>query len=82
MANKINVVLEKSIDFALMLIEFCELLENSRKFVVANQLLKSGTSIGANLHEAQNAESKTDFVHNTLFNLNLLNKNAPFSFIL
>ena len=55
--------MEKSIDFALILIEFCELLEGSRKFVVANQLLKSGTSIGANFHEAQNAESKIDFIH-------------------
>jgi four helix bundle protein len=31
--------------------------------VIANQLLKSGTSIGANVREAQNAESKADFVH-------------------
>jgi four helix bundle protein len=31
--------------------------------VIANQLLKSGTSIGANLHEAQNAESRADFIH-------------------
>ena len=42
-----NVVLEKSLDFALRIIEFCETLEEKRKFVIANQLLKSGTSIGA-----------------------------------
>lgn len=58
-----NIVVEKSIDFALMIIEFCELLESKRKFVIANQLLKAGTSIGANIHEAQNAESISDFVH-------------------
>jgi four helix bundle protein len=34
-----------------------------RKYVVARQLLKCGTSIGANVHEAQNAESKADFIH-------------------
>ena len=34
-----------------------------RKYVIANQLLKSGTSIGANIHEAQNAESRADFIH-------------------
>ena len=34
-----------------------------KKFVIANQLLKSGTSIGANIREAQNAESKADFIH-------------------
>ena len=58
-----NPVVEKSLAFALMIIEFCELLETQRKFVVANQLLKSGTSIGANIHEAQNAESRVDFIH-------------------
>jgi four helix bundle protein len=31
--------------------------------VISCQLLKSGTSIGANIHEAQNAESKADFIH-------------------
>ncbi|WP_430964987.1 four helix bundle protein [Spongiimicrobium sp. 2-473A-2-J] len=63
MGHRKNVVVEKSIDFAIKVIEFCELLEKERKFVVANQLLKSGTSIGANVHEAQNAESRADFIH-------------------
>ncbi|MEM7380233.1 MAG: four helix bundle protein [Bacteroidota bacterium] len=58
-----NIVKEKSIDFALKIIEFCELLETQKKFVVANQLLRSGTSIGAQVHEAQNAESRSDFIH-------------------
>jgi four helix bundle protein len=38
-------------------------LEENRKYVIARQLLKSGTSIGANIREAQNAESKADFIH-------------------
>ncbi len=63
MIKRENPVVEKSIYFALMVIEFCELLEEKRKFVIANQLLKSGTSIGANVHEAQNAESRADFIH-------------------
>lgn len=46
-----------------MILNYCEELESIRKFVLANQLLKSGTSIGANVWEAQNAESKVDFVH-------------------
>ena len=61
--DKENVVVAKSIDFALGIIAFCEILENKRKFIIANQLLKSGTSIGANIHEAQNAESRADFIH-------------------
>jgi four helix bundle protein len=39
------------------------LLEKEKRFVLARQLLKSGTSIGANVREAQNAESKADFIH-------------------
>lgn len=58
-----NIVVSKAIQFALEIIPFCELLESQRKYVVANQLMKSGTSIGANLHEAQNAESRADFIH-------------------
>lgn len=58
-----NIVVEKSIEVALLIIEYCELLESNRKYVIAKQLLKSGTSIGANIHEAQNAESKADFIH-------------------
>jgi four helix bundle protein len=53
-----NVILKKTIEFSLSVIRYVELLESGRKFVIANQLMKSGTSIGANVHEAQNAESK------------------------
>jgi four helix bundle protein len=58
-----NIILNKSIDFSIEIISYCEILEEKRKYVIANQLLKSGTSIGANIHEAQNAESKADFIH-------------------
>jgi four helix bundle protein len=58
-----NPILKLSFDFSLMVIDYCEKLELERKFVIARQLLKSGTSIGANAMEAQNAESKSDFIH-------------------
>ncbi len=58
-----NPVLKISFDFSLMIIEYCEVLEANKKFIVARQLLRSGTSIGANAMEAQNAESKADFLH-------------------
>ena len=58
-----NPILKMSFDFALMVMEYCELLNQNKKFILANQLLKSGTSIGANAMEAQNAESKADFIH-------------------
>ncbi len=58
-----NVVVEKSIEVSLLIIEYCEILSSEKKYVISKQLLKSGTSIGANIHEAQNAESKSDFIH-------------------
>lgn len=60
---KRNIVLEKSFEFALNVIVYCEILEEERKYIVARQLLKSGTSVGANIREAQNAESRADFIH-------------------
>jgi four helix bundle protein len=61
--DKENVIVKLTLEFALEIIEFSELLEEKRKYVIARQILKSGTSIGANTREAQNAESKADFIH-------------------
>ena len=58
-----NLIIDKTLEFALAVVAFCELLEANRKFIVANQLLRSGTSIGACVHEAQHAESRADFIH-------------------
>jgi four helix bundle protein len=61
--DKENVIVNKSFQFALKIILYCELLEENKKFVISRQLLRSGTSIGANVREAQNSESKPDFIH-------------------
>ncbi|WP_413667014.1 four helix bundle protein [Mucilaginibacter sp. Mucisp86] len=61
--DKENLIVKLTLEFALDIIEFSEELEEKRKFVIARQILKSGTSIGANVREAQNAESKNDFIH-------------------
>ncbi len=60
---KKNIVLELSFSFALNIIQYCELLEDHKKYVISRQLLKAGTSIGASVREAQNAESLADFCH-------------------
>lgn len=60
---KENVIINLTFEFALKIIDFCEELDVLRKFALSNQLFKSGTSIGANAREAQNAESKADFIH-------------------
>ncbi|MBF6628535.1 MAG: four helix bundle protein [Proteiniphilum sp.] len=61
--NKDNEIVKVSFQFALEIVSYCEKLETDKKFIIANQLLKSGTSIGANIREAQNAESTIDFLH-------------------
>jgi len=58
-----NLIVKLSLDFALDIISYSENLEELKKYLIARQLLKSGTSIGANVMEAQNAESKADFIH-------------------
>lgn len=58
-----NPVLKHSFELALLVVDYCEKLQAERHYVVSNQLLRSGTSIGANIMEAQDAESKADFIH-------------------
>jgi four helix bundle protein len=60
---KDNLIVNLTFQFSLDIIKFIEVLEANRKFAVANQLIRSGTSIGANVREAQNAESRADFIH-------------------
>jgi four helix bundle protein len=61
--DRANVIVDLTFKFAISIVKYCEELESKKKFVIAKQLLKSGTSIGANIREAQNAESKNDFIH-------------------
>jgi four helix bundle protein len=58
-----NPILKYSIEFSLSVIDYCELLNTQHKFVISKQFLHSATSIGANAMEAQNAESKADFIY-------------------
>jgi len=61
--KKENLILTLTFEFSIEIIEFCEILEEKKKYVIAKQLLKSGTSIGANVKEAQSSESRADFIH-------------------
>lgn len=63
MQEKPNLILNLTLEFPLSIISYCEVLEQNRRFVISQQLLKSGTSIGANVREAQSPESKADFIH-------------------
>jgi four helix bundle protein len=58
-----NLIVDLSLQFALDIIDYCELLEEKKKYIISRQLLRSGTSVGANISEAQNSESIGDFIH-------------------
>ena len=59
-----NVIKEKSFQFAVNAVNlFKTIQEQRREFVLTKQFLRSGTSIGANIREGINAESKLDFIH-------------------
>ncbi len=56
-------LVDLSKQFAISIIKLCQSLSKNRKYyVLANQLLRSGTSIGANIHEANYAASRADFI--------------------
>jgi four helix bundle protein len=88
--RKQNIIVNKTFQFSLEMIRYCDMLYQERKYVVANQLLKSSTSIGANVMEAQHAESPADFIHKmkiaskeaneTYYWLNLCEESIGFKF--
>jgi len=58
-----NPIVRHSFEFALMITGYCQKLYDARKWDLSRQLFRSGTSIGANVWEAQSSESSSDFVH-------------------
>ncbi len=61
---KNNIILDKSFDFAVRIVNLNKYLVSEKKeFVLSKQVLRSGTSIGALVREAQQAESNADFIH-------------------
>ena len=61
---KVNILKDKSYKFALRTVKLFQYLLNEKKeFVLSKQILRSGTSVGANIEEAYQGESKADFIH-------------------
>lgn len=60
---KENIILSKSYDFAVSTVDTYKILKRKKEFVLSKQLLRSGTSVGANIRESANAQSKADFIH-------------------
>ena len=55
-----NIIVDLSMDFSVSIVNICDSIKG--KSAIVNQLLRSGTSIGANIHEANYASSKADFI--------------------
>ena len=61
---KDNIIKSKSFQFAIRIVNLYKyLVESKKEFVLSKQLLRSGTSIGANIREGVNGESTADFIH-------------------
>ena len=58
-----SIVLRKAFDFAIKVVDVNRTLNKRNEFVLSNQLLRSGTSVGANINEALSGVSKRDFQH-------------------
>lgn len=64
MITKNQDIRERSFDFALSTVKNCKRIkEKYKEFILTDQLVRSSTSVGANMREARNAESKADFIH-------------------
>lgn len=61
--KKPNIIKEKSLEFAIQVVNLAKHLQSQKEFVLSKQLLRSGTAIGALVREAEQAESKKDFIH-------------------
>ena len=64
-AERKNIIVQKSYSFALDIIRLYKTLIEKKEYVLSKQILRSGTSIGANIHEAISGQSKKDFIHKT-----------------
>ena len=62
--KKENIILDKSFHFSLTIIELYKLLLKENEYVISKQILRSDTSIGANIEEIKATNSSKDFVYN------------------
>jgi four helix bundle protein len=60
---KENIILIKSVNFSVIVKKYCDVLYLKKEMIIAAQVLRSGLAIGANVSEAQHAESRADFIH-------------------
>lgn len=72
---KKNVLKDKSYKFSVRIVKLSQFLVNEKKeFVLSKQILRSGTSVGANIREGEYAQSKADFIHKLSISLKEANE--------
>lgn len=71
---KKNLIKEKTFHFAINIYKFTKAVRSVNNQIIVSQLLKSGTSVGANVREAEHAESKADFIHKISIALKEINE--------
>ncbi len=61
--KKENIIQSKSLEFAMRIVKLSKFLQWEKEFILSSQILRSGTSIGANIEEAQGWISRKEFIH-------------------
>ena len=61
--DRANLIVDLSFEIAILVVAYSEEIRQMNRFEMASQVFRSGTSIGANIREAQNGESRADFIH-------------------
>jgi four helix bundle protein len=69
-----NIIKEKSFAFAIEIVTLYKILLERKEFVLSKQMLRSGTSVGANIRESEHAQSKADFIHKLSISLKEANE--------
>ncbi|WP_149205656.1 four helix bundle protein [Flavobacterium johnsoniae] len=72
--EKKNIIKEKSFAFAIDIVNLYRVLIEKKEFVLSRQVVRSGTSIGANIRESEHAQSKADFIHKLSISLKEANE--------
>ena len=68
------IIQTKSLFFAQNIFRLCKSLDFQKEYIISKQLLRSGTSVGANIYEAYFAESNNDYIHKLSISLKELNE--------
>ena len=72
--EKRNIIKEKTFLFAIEIVGLYKVLAERKEFILSKQVLRSGTSIGANVRESEHTQSKTDFIHKLSISLKEANE--------